>query len=188
MTRLAADVRCLAACPVPCQALKLTLVLNPSARAQLAAAVAPLAASVTHLYLRYEADEQEHDTDPMEPATVLRLCQALPQLHSLIALSEDSYFSDLSDLLSLHQPTLCSIILAKPDEASRIWVKHLLRACALEQAASARPPLTVQLRLHTAELAAARQLWAQLAARAPKVSQVVVTDSQGRDLLAAPSG
>ncbi len=51
---LAADLRCLAACPVPCQALHLSL--QPQVLLQLAAAVASLAATLTHLSLAMVGD------------------------------------------------------------------------------------------------------------------------------------
>jgi hypothetical protein len=73
--QLAEDIRRLAACPVPCQAVQLLSngKLLPSVWLQLAVAVAPLAATLTHLSQNLVSD----------PSAILSLCRALPQLHSL---------------------------------------------------------------------------------------------------------
>jgi hypothetical protein len=148
--------------------------------AQLTSAVAPLAPTLTHLSLLFYA---------LTSQQLEAVCMALPQLRSLSLWEYDqpSVLSptSVSKLYLLH-PALCQLLLL--GAASAEWVEQLLAACDATSAA-ARPQgtLTVQLpHLHELELASARQLWAQLAARvtAP-ASRVVVTDHNGRDLLAA---
>jgi hypothetical protein len=180
LEQLAADLRCLAACSVPCQALWL-MVNAPQLEqaAQQAAAVAPLAPTLTHLSMSFFA-----------PPTLLSeqleaLCMALPQLRSLHLKCESQPLPSVSKLLGLH-PSLCQLLLSGP--ASAEWARQLLLDCdAASATAGPQGTLTVQLpQLQEAELAAARQLWAQLAARvATPASRVVVTDFDGRDLLAA---
>jgi hypothetical protein len=176
MEQLAADLRCLAACPVPCQALHLVGVHWQAA--QLTSAVAMLAPSLTHLSLYFYN---------LVPQHLEALCMALPKLRSLSLADVDHLFlspPSVSKLHSLH-PSLCQLLLSGP--ASAEWVEQLLTACDAA-AAAARPQgtLTVQLpHLHERKLAVAQQLWAQLAARvATPASRVVVTDHHGRDLLA----
>jgi hypothetical protein len=187
VAELAADVRCLAACPVPCHALLFCAAyssLPPSAvwPPQLAMAVAPVAVALTHLSLDLLVLHHVDRTGAADSSAILSLCQALPQLHSLRIGCDP--LPDLS-ALPLHRPPLKSISCKSHLLPSDSWVRHLLCACAVEQAA-ARPQLTVQLpALGAAALAAAKQQWAQLAARVPQVSRVVVTDKGGTDLLAA---
>jgi hypothetical protein len=86
--QLAADLRCLAACSAPCQALDIYCLrpdrlhphnqgqgLTAEAAVQLAAAVAPLAPTLTHLFLNFDGMQQSQ-------ASML-IAQALPQLRSL---------------------------------------------------------------------------------------------------------
>ncbi len=176
--QLAADLSCLAACPAPCQALQLRgNAPKPEQAAQLAAAVALLAPTLTHLSMRFWT---EVESQPLE-----ELCMALPLLRSLQLVYGGQPFPAESRLLLLH-PSLCQLLLS--GSASAEWVKQLLAAC---DAASAAPrpqgTLTVELpSMGGAELAAAREMWAQLAAKvASPASRVVVTDHEGRDLLAA---
>ncbi len=96
MAQLAADLRCLAACPVPCQALQLLCCRVPDTAA-LAAAVAMLAPTLTHLYLdRW----REVGAQSLE-----ELCMGLPQLRCLFL---DHPRPTASGLL-LH-PSLCQLL------------------------------------------------------------------------------
>jgi hypothetical protein len=84
---------------------------------QLAAAVAPLAATLTHLSLFLRGEEAEAEL-------VLSLCQALPQLRSL-HLDSFAHPPYLSQLLQ-HRPPLSSLVWHSCTLPRRIWVSHLL--------------------------------------------------------------
>jgi hypothetical protein len=184
IAQLSADMSCLAACPVACQALSVsrhwlmgTQAEHAAAQLQqLAAAVAPLAATITYLFLEFYVSPRK--------AAVLSLCQALPQLHSL-CIGSTFFFPDLSSLPQ-HRPPLRSLTLqCNMGCRNDSWTRDMLQACATEQGA-ARPPLTVQLpRLPGQQLQAARLLWARLSTLMAPVSRVLVTDCKGRDLMAA---
>jgi hypothetical protein len=117
---MAADMRHLAACPVPCQALVLLFFDYPSTEqaVQLAAALTPLAPTVTGLYLFMAGKEGDETLElaAVRGAAVLSLCQALPQLVSL-HIASSQQLPDLSDL-PLHRPPLTSIILQSDSEPS----------------------------------------------------------------------
>jgi hypothetical protein len=181
VAQLVADLRCLALCPVPCQVLHLHLFLKQcmplSVEDQVAAAVAELAATLTHLSLSLYLEGG--------PNPALALCQALPKLRSL-----KLYETQLSSMAPqlLRNPSLTQLLLRGTADAA--WVEHLPLAC---KAATATPrpqgTLTVQLptgQKDEAVLAAARQQWYELSAHVvTPASSVVVTDAEGRDLLAA---
>jgi hypothetical protein len=158
----------------------------------LAAAVTPLAPTLTHLSL--------HTWTAADSQTLEVLCKALPQLRSLSLTSWP--LPAVSPQLLLH-PSLCQLLLTG-HASSAAWVQQLLDACkAASAAALPQGSLVVQLpHLQEAELAGAQQLWEQLAARntggwasrlrgqallgargAAAASRVVVTDGKGRDLL-----
>jgi hypothetical protein len=198
MQSLAANaaLRCLVVCSVPCQALQLSKAwLEP----ELVGLAAQLAPTLTHLSL--------DDSCEIEPSPEA-LCMALPQLRCLQLIFRERYcgtsirWPTVSERLLMH-PSLRQLLLSGPASAEWVggwgynqateWVQQLLAACsAVSTAAHPQGTLTVQLpHLCKKELAAARKLWARLAARtSPRAktksaSWLVVTDVDGRDMLAA---
>lgn len=87
---------------------------------------------------------------------------------------------ELSQLVPLCS-SLTHVEIEMREDASRAWVHEMLLACA---ATCTQGALRVQLpRMQATTLQGAKQLWAQLAARAvAPASVVVVTDCEGTDL------
>jgi hypothetical protein len=158
VAQLVTELNCLAACKVECQALQLIWRDEEGppadAAAQLAAALAQLAPTLTHMCLQWEKNTAQ-------------LCQTLPHLRSLV-LGAGAKEPDVAQLL-LYHPSLTQLqVYGVASSFKAAWVEHLLLACTVARA-SDRPqgPLTVQLPpLWTDLLAAAQQQWAQLTAQA----------------------
>jgi hypothetical protein len=184
--QLAADMRCMASYPVLCKGLMLRLPTSPlSHGSELAAAVAPLGPTLTHLSLsNYSAAGT--------PAALL-LCQALPRVKDVeVDALPNADLHDVPQLL-LRCPSIKALtfhpFLIADDHIlhSRQWALDMVKACAL--AAGAQRPggqLAVCLPDLPADvLQAAREEWAFLSSYlAASVTSVVVTGPDDIDLLA----
>lgn len=142
---------------------------------ELAAAVAPLGHTITHLILEGGVG---HADDGQE-----LLQQALPLVQCIsIMVYSDSSSSCLSDLVLL-SPSLKQMDL-DADGPSQIWLCDMSVSCV---ARAARPPGTLRVQLPWLEsetLQWAKQLWGRLVGQLVGPASVVVTDEGGKNLLA----
>lgn len=175
--QLAADVQCLVACSLPCQALELCFSQPMLLWVKLAAALAPLGPTIIHLCISAQCNNPEPSADAS------LLAEAFPGVQHVFFVTTQ-ILPDTSDFV-LHCRSLMHIKLVTNTEPSSAWMRDMLMACALASAAAhPQGPLRVQMpRMREATLQATRQLWVKLAARVAAPASAVVADWQGSDLL-----